>query len=318
MWSGYRPILLLALIGVALGRAEARADASAENQAAAQALFDEARQLMQAGKPEAACPKFEESERLDPGIGTRLNLAGCYERIGKTASAWTLYVEIAPAARKAGQPERAALATERAAALKDKLTRLVIVVPEGSRSDGLAIERGTIEVGEAQWGAAIPVDPGAQTIRATAPDKLPWQTRVQLPADGSTVSVSVPALANDPLAERAREEEGSDSQRTVAYVVGGVGAAGIVVGSIFGGIAISKKGDAGCDGNQCASDARLDSYNDAQEAGTISTVAFIAGGALLATGVVLFITSGTSEDGGVNAEVAFGPGGVALRAGARW
>src|SRR5690349_13986528 len=81
--------------------------ASSEDQAAAQALFDDAKELVKSGKAAEACPKFEESQRLDPGLGTQLNLADCYERIGRTASAWTIYVEVAPAARREGQDARA-------------------------------------------------------------------------------------------------------------------------------------------------------------------------------------------------------------------
>src|SRR6266498_1038121 len=71
----------------------ASAQVSAENRAAAQALFDLGRTLITSGRAEEACPKFEESQRLDPGVGTQLNLADCYDRTGRTASAWTLYIE---------------------------------------------------------------------------------------------------------------------------------------------------------------------------------------------------------------------------------
>src|SRR5271154_1822433 len=80
-----------------LAPGSAHAD-GASSKAAAQALFEEARQLMIDGKFGEACPKLEESERLDPGAGTLLNLGHCYEKNGQTASAWVTYKDAANAA----------------------------------------------------------------------------------------------------------------------------------------------------------------------------------------------------------------------------
>src|SRR5215467_9817965 len=60
---------------------------------AAEALFQEGRRLMAAGKAVDACPKFAESERLDPSPGTMLNLANCYEKTDRPATAWATYRE---------------------------------------------------------------------------------------------------------------------------------------------------------------------------------------------------------------------------------
>ena len=56
--------------------------------AAAQALFDQGRDLMRQNKHAEACPKLAESNRLDPAIGTLFHLADCYEQSGRVASAW--------------------------------------------------------------------------------------------------------------------------------------------------------------------------------------------------------------------------------------
>src|ERR1019366_5157952 len=55
---------------------------------AAEALFEEGRSLVAAGKYAEACPKFADSERLGPSVATLLNLAKCWGRGGRTAPAW--------------------------------------------------------------------------------------------------------------------------------------------------------------------------------------------------------------------------------------
>ena len=74
--------------------------------AAARALFDEGRRLASQGKYDAACPKFEESQKLDPGMGTLFNLADCVEHLGRTATAWVWFREVGDAANRAGQADR--------------------------------------------------------------------------------------------------------------------------------------------------------------------------------------------------------------------
>jgi len=63
------------------------APTSATDPAAAEASFQQAKKLMSEGKYAEACPRLEESDRLDPADGTKLNLAVCYEQIGDTSKA---------------------------------------------------------------------------------------------------------------------------------------------------------------------------------------------------------------------------------------
>ena len=155
------------IVALAAGRSAAAAApteahrASPADVAAAQALFEQGRSLMARERPQDACPKFEESQRLDPALGTEFNLANCYEKIGKLASAYALYTEVAATARATGQQQREEVARQRAEAVKPKLTKLVIVAPPGSAGQ-LRVERDGREIGEAQWGFPVPVDPGPQ------------------------------------------------------------------------------------------------------------------------------------------------------------
>jgi hypothetical protein len=181
--------LLMALLSPLVARA------AAGDEAAARALFAEGRKLVDEGNYAAACPKFEESLRLDAGVGTKFNLADCLEHVGRTASAWARFLDVAAMTKAAGQTEREQVARARAAALEPGLARLVIQV--ALPSAGLSVERDGVLVGEASWGMAIPVDPGEHRIEVKAPGKKPWSGVATVPATASTVSVTVPPL--DPL-----------------------------------------------------------------------------------------------------------------------
>lgn len=187
-----RPLLastLLAAAALSLAPSTARADA-----ATAQVLFDEGKRLMDQKKYEAACPKFEESLKQDEKIGTQFQLANCQELVGKTASSWTNFLEVAGKAKARGEAEREQVARERAKALEGKLSRLRIVVTAPEKSPGMTIRRDGNEIGQASWGVAVPVDPGAHIIEAMAPGRSPWKGTIDVANPGSTVTATVPEL----------------------------------------------------------------------------------------------------------------------------
>src|SRR6516162_11727139 len=121
-----RVIALAALASCVAVPAAARAQ-SKEDIARADALFNAAKALTDAGNYADACAKFAESKRLAPGLGVTLYLADCYERIGRTASAWTEFRSAEGLARERND-KRAEVARGRAQALEPKLNRLTVVV----------------------------------------------------------------------------------------------------------------------------------------------------------------------------------------------
>jgi hypothetical protein len=294
------------------------------NRAAAEALFNQGRSLMTAGKFSEACPKFEASQQLDPGLGTMLNLAECYEKTGRTASAWAEYREAIPLARAAGSKARQELATERAKALEERLSTLTIrAMVSDDDNPHLEIRRDGVPVQRAELGSPIPVDPGEHVVEAVAPGKQPWSAKVQVGPDAAKVQVDVPQLenhddgqarpeaapvtstssANAPPADRPSSWSG---QHTAAVVAAGAGVVGLGIGAFFGLQASSKWTDAkdACTNYPKGCDTRAtDLAKSAKENATISNVGFIAGGALLATGAVLFFTAPSKKE-----NVAFGFG----------
>jgi hypothetical protein len=225
--------------------AEVSGARAAGEEATARALFAEGRRLVAAGDYPAACPKFEDSYRLDPGIGTNFNLADCFEHIGRIASAWARFLDVAASTRAAGQIEREKVARARAEALEPRLARLVIVVSQPA--EGLSVKRDGTVVGEASWGVAVPIDPGTHTVEAAAPHKLSWSSTTEVPATPGDVRVEVPALADalpevavsvaPVIAVQAPAVEAGAARGWRAPTIialGAVGLAGVTVGAIFG------------------------------------------------------------------------------------
>lgn len=158
----------------------------------ARQAFAEGRKLASAGNYAEACPKFEESLRLEVGVGTQFNLADCWEHVGRTASAHALFLGAAASAKAAGQTDREQVLRDRATALEPRLTRLVIEV--SSTDPRLVVKRGDLPLESTTWGKAVAVDPGKYVIMAKAPGKKTWEKTVDLTGVKPLVSVEVPEL----------------------------------------------------------------------------------------------------------------------------
>jgi tetratricopeptide (TPR) repeat protein len=310
------PLSLSLLSCFCFATTSALAQVRTEDRVAAESLFTEGRQLLLAGDYERACPKLEASRRLEPALGTWLNLADCYEKLGRFASAWAEFKSAAAAAQKAGDALRKETALGRAAALEPRLSRLRLVVADES----ITVLQNGAAVSPAVFGSAIPVDPGTHRIEAEAPNKAPWSQSVEVRGEGALVEVTIPALADappgpPPSAESseppAMTDRSGSSQRTWAWVVGGAGVASLAVGTVFGALAASSWSKAE---DSCADPpfecTRPGLEDDARMQATIATVGFIVGAAALGTSVVLFVTA---DDGPEATGLAIGPGHVSWR-----
>ncbi|MCB9588689.1 MAG: hypothetical protein H6718_24985 [Polyangiaceae bacterium] len=271
------------------------------------------------GKFSEACPKLEQSNRIDPAIGTLLYLAECYEKEGKTASAWATFSEASSKAQAEGQTDRAEMGRSRAQALEPKLSRLSLQVGAEARAiPGYQVKRSGEVVDASLWGVPVPIDPGEYAIVISAPGYQEYSIKVRVEGEGKTVEAQLPALIKakgEPAAEAPPEtpppavtptpapapgprgDEGTSDgsgQRTAGIIVGGLGLAGIAVGSVFGLQAISKNSDAEkfCPrGSECDSQQGVDLTDDAKSAATVSNIAFGVGAAALIGGLVLYFTA---------------------------
>ena len=287
---------------------------AAGDEAAAEALFLEAKKLAGEGKFAEACPKFAESNRLDRGAGTLIHLADCYEKNNQSASAWATFKDASSAAQALGRSDWQKLANTRAAILEPKLAKLTIKVQEPV--DKIEVTRDGSAMSQASWSTAIPIDVGMHTVQATAPGYKAFKTQVMVTNDGDRKEVIVkrlevltaisqapgtPPPTSSPTAgaDTGASKDGS-GQKTIGYVIGGIGVAGIAVGAVTGLIAIGKNNDSKKDcpnDGACASKDAVDAHDSAKTFGTVSTIAFIAGGVAVAAGAVLIFTAPPSRTG---------------------
>jgi len=171
------------------------APARADERAVAEALYDQAKQLVAGGKLAEACPKFAASFKADPQLGVLLNLADCHEKIGKTATAWAEFRDAVERAAKQGD-KRVDYAQKRVDALAARLARVKIVAPARAVT-GLVVQLDGTDV-TALVGSDVPVDPGEHAIVATAPGRESWHGTTTAGGDGTTVSAQIGELEAAP------------------------------------------------------------------------------------------------------------------------
>jgi hypothetical protein len=166
---------------------------------------------------------------------------------------------------------------------------------------GLAV---TID-GVAAAPGSLSVDGGTHRIGATAPARVPWHIELDTAADGATHTVTVPdleVLADEDIPNRVSQPVASTSdglpptgttQRAIGLSVTGAGIVALGAGAYFGVRAISKNAQAAdvCSGRQCQTDEGVRLRSDAVAAGNVATVTFLAGGAAVISGIIIWLTA---------------------------
>jgi hypothetical protein len=277
--------------------------------AAADALFNQAHAAMEKGDYETACQRFRESDRLDPAIGTKLNLAICEEKRGKLATAWDLLHAVVDKAD--ASDERRAIAQDLADKLDPRVPKLILRLGPGAPKDTTTRE-GNATYGSASFGVPLPMDPGKHELLVAAPGRAERTLTVEL-HEGETRNVAVvpgPLLAA-PMESAAhgatpdvsdREQTAASAHsgsKTLGFVLGGVGVAGVGVAAVTGILALGKKSSAD---EECNDQLRTCSQagKDADSAGrslmTISTIGWVVGVAGLAGAGAYFVLAGRGDE----------------------
>jgi hypothetical protein len=312
--------------GLALALAPPTYAQPTDSVAAAEQLFEQARALFDQGKFGEACPRFGASYKLDPALGTLLNMATCYEMLGHIASAWGHYREVVVLATKVNDATRINIAKQRIAALEPRLPKLTIRAPKAALV-GLSVTRDDAPIDTAVLGAAIYVDPGTHVVSASAPGYKPFSETVELrEGEGKDVQLSLeiapeqPRPAGQGAVTIVREDiDPGRNRRMFGLTLGGAGAVAIITSVGFG-FAARDSWNSAFDEDLCdrsTLECTPEGQDLARTARTRALVANIVGGAgiaMAAAGAVLYLTAPDRAD------VAVTPtsGGASVSLGGRW
>lgn len=185
-------------------------------------------------------------------------------------------------------------------------------------------------------GRAYDVDPGAHTFVFQAADGKKAEVRVVLREGEKNKSVAVTIGAATPssaaaaarestpdhsdaalAAAQPRSRRGPSPLKLVGFVAAGAGVAGLAVGTIFGLVASSTLSEPRCDTSAKVCDPGV--IGDAKTAATVSTIGFIAGGALIAGGVTLVLVASKRDNiARLRATPTVGLNGGGLSLGGAW
>jgi hypothetical protein len=288
-------VALAALSAAPAARAQGK-PADEARLAEASKLFGEANAELDAKRFAEACPKLERVVALVPeGVGAKLALGECYEGLGRLASADGVYAAAEVAAAEAKQPHRVNQARAKREAIAPRLAFLELRARGSVRGLTVTIDRQKVE----KWPAAVAVDAGRHVVRATAPDAIPFERRIDV-TDGQRVEITIPEPTPLSSAGPPAEPEptGWGPQKIAGTVLGGAGLLSAIGGFIAGGVALSKRDasngpEGGCsdETNLCAKREGVELRESSRLAGDVSTALLVTGGVFAATGLVVFLTA---------------------------
>jgi len=280
-----------------LGASSALAQGAAETPAArADRLFREGKAALEAHHLTEACPKLAESQRLDPGTGTQLALALCHEGTGATASAWREFREVFTASLKS-RPDRAALAQKHVQSLEAIVSMVTVNIPQASRSQAQVRIDGD-DVPPATWAEPFAADPGDHAIEVQVSGGAPWKGTFHLGPNHDSQVVNVPGLeagtgagtpvTTQPIAASAP----MGTRHKIGWIVGGTGAALLVVGGIFGGLALSQHSSATslCSSSPCSSATGVSDNSNAETSAWVADFGIGLGLAAVGAAAYLLLT----------------------------
>jgi hypothetical protein len=134
--------------------------------AAAETLFDKGHEAMKAGDYKTACERFRESDRLEPAVGAKLNLANCEQQRGRYATSSHLFKLVL--SQLPPSDDRVPIARERVKELDAKVPTVTFELVPGDY-ENVTVKEGELVLRAASFGVPLPFDPGEHQFIVEAP-----------------------------------------------------------------------------------------------------------------------------------------------------
>jgi len=266
-----------------------------DTSARSDALFEEGKRHLSAGRVAAACAAFTQSLALDPAEGTQLALALCHEQQGDMVRAYTELQAVLMSTSRSGRDDRWRVASAALSRVEPRIGRLRV---DGRADDTKCADTFRID-GESvppRIGSERPLLVGVHKVECERAEGGKWSAIAEIAA-GTVVHLVIPTPPASP--ERPAPSPGTEPAQPAAkesrspwpLVIGGAGIAALGVGSYFGLRAFDAWGrvEAACVPSSCADRSVSTDVADAQNSATVANISFVAGAALLAVGVYLFV-----------------------------
>ncbi|HEX8796586.1 MAG TPA: hypothetical protein VF765_36800 [Polyangiaceae bacterium] len=236
-------LALATLLGASLVTVPAVAQPSEADVRAARDLFTDAEHDEDARHWSDAYEKLTRVAAVKLTAGVRYHLALCQEKLGKLATALAGFHDAQKQAQNDGAQDVLRLVGKQLEELEPRVPRLTVhVVPPVG--DAVVLLDGTA-VAKSLVGAAIPLDPGAHTVEASAPDRAPTKATItmgerdvtsidlqlaepQPPVAAPAPPAPAPATPAPPAAAPASETPPTGSHSTVGPLLATAGALALV------------------------------------------------------------------------------------------
>jgi hypothetical protein len=290
-----------------------KAAPSATDKESARDQMDRGDKEFAAGNFKKALEHYQAADKIMGVPTTGWEVGRTQEKLGLLVEARDTLLRVSRYPQKPGEPKPFTKARNKAIALagaiKPRVPTLVIEVKGVAVDTVVSVFVAGKQLANYTVGAASRINSGKQPVRCVAPGYEPSEQFVQL-AEGQSGSVTCEMV------------EAPTEISPLVWVGFGVGAAGLLVGTITGIVSLTKVSelDDVCPDKQCPPEheSLIDEMNTMAN---VSNVGFIVGGVGVAVGVVALIVGLSSDpsDSGVEADAVvklqpfFGPGVAGVR-----